>query len=51
MVTTIKNCDPKPSSKFFTEFNDSKFTIKSDSLIYLNLNIEYKKEYGNYKIY
>lgn len=51
MKTTMKNCNPKPNSKIFTEFNNSKFIIKSDSLIYLNLNIEYKKENGNYKIY
>ncbi len=49
--TTLKNCIPQPNSKFFTEFNNSKFIIKNDSLIYLNLNVEYKKEYGNYKIY
>lgn len=51
MKTTLKNCNPKPNSKFFTEFSNSKFIVKPDSLIYLNLNVEYKKEYGNYKIY
>lgn len=47
MKTTLKNGTPKPNSKFFTEFNNSKFMVKPDSLIYLNLNIEYKEEYGN----
>lgn len=51
LKTTLKNCNPKPDSKFFTEFSNSKFIVKPDSLIYLNLNIEYKEEYGNYKIY
>ena len=51
MKTTLKNCNPKPNSKFFTEFNNSKFIVKTDSLIYLNLNSDYKGQYGNYKIY
>ena len=51
MQTTLKNCEPKPNSKFFTEFNNSKFTVTKDSLIYLNLNPEYLKKYGNYKIF
>ncbi|TDX84511.1 hypothetical protein [Epilithonimonas xixisoli] len=51
MKTTLKNCNPKPNSKFFTEFNNSKFIVKTDSLIYLNLNSDYKRQYGNYKIY
>ena len=51
MQTTLKNCEPKPNSKFFTEFNNSKFIITKDSLKYLNLNPDYLKKYGNYKIF
>lgn len=49
--TTFKNCNPKPDSKFFIEFNNSKFIVTKDSLIYLNLNREYLIKYGNYKIF
>ena len=51
MVTTINNCLPEPNAKMFTEFSNEKFIIKKDSLIYLNLNKDYKQKYGNYKIY
>ena len=51
MITTITNCLPEASSIIFTEFSNSQFVIKKDSLIYLNLNKDYKKQYGNYKIY
>jgi len=51
MKMTIKNCEPKPNSKVFTEFSNAKFLIKKDSLHYLNLNPEYQKQYGNYKIF
>ena len=51
MQTTLKNCIPKPNSKFFTEFSNSKFIVTKDSLNYLNLNPEYLRKYGNYKIY
>ncbi|WP_300671196.1 hypothetical protein [Soonwooa sp.] len=49
--TSIKDCQPKDGSDFFTEFKNSKFIVKKDSLIYLDLNPDYKKQYGNYKIY
>lgn len=51
MRMTSKNCEPKPNSKIFTEFINAKFLIKKDSLNYLNLNPEYQKKYGNYKIF
>ena len=51
MITTITNCLPESSSITFTEFSNSQFLIKKDSLIYLNLNKDYKNKYGNYKIY
>ncbi|MFT3918250.1 hypothetical protein [Cloacibacterium sp.] len=49
--TTLKNCKPKIENKYFVEFLNSKFIIKKDSLIFLNLNKEYEKKYGNFKIY
>ena len=51
MRMTLKNCEPKLDSKFFTEFRNAKFIIKRDSLNYLNLNSGYQKKYGNYKVY
>ena len=51
MKTTINNCFPEPHAIMFTEFSNEKFIIKIDSLIYLNLNKDYKQKYGNYKIY
>ena len=34
-----------------SKFNNSKFIITKDSLKYLNLNPDYLKKYGNYKIF
>lgn len=51
LQTTIKDCEPNPNSSFFTEFKNSKFTFTKDSLNYLNLNPDYLKKYGNYKIF
>lgn len=51
LTTTVKNCEPDAGRKFYTDFNEAKFIVTTDSLKYLNLNPDYKKLYGNYRIY
>lgn len=49
---TNSNCNPKITSKFFTEFDDEKFSQKGNILLYLNqrdANCEEKRKL--YKIY
>ncbi|MCC2591018.1 hypothetical protein [Chryseobacterium sp. MFBS3-17] len=51
LKTTIKDCVPAVSTSFFTDFRSYRFIIRGDSLIFLDLNPEYQRMYGNYKIY
>lgn len=51
LQTTLKDCEPKENTEFFTEFKNSTFIVTQDSLIYQDLETGYFREYGNYKIF
>lgn len=51
LKTTLPDCVPALSTSFFTDFRSYRFIILGDSLIFLDLNPEYQRKYGNYKIY
>ncbi|MDO5616854.1 MAG: hypothetical protein Q4G16_11730 [Cruoricaptor ignavus] len=48
--TTIEHCEPKNITKNFTKFDNEKFVIKSDSLIYISTNKNCANEQFEYKI-
>ena len=49
--TTIENCHPDNFTKYYTSFNQEKFIVKNDSLIYINENKNCENEQFGYRIY
>ena len=49
--TTIENCTPNNHTILFTKFQNEKFILRNDSLIYVNSNKNCANKQTNYKLY